>query len=995
MSARLPSGGSRINRRKKIDFQFNGRRLKGLEGDTVASALLANDELLVGRSFKYHRPRGIYGSGEDEPNALMGIGEEGSFEPNVRATDIQLRENLVVKSQNHWPSLSMDFLSINNLLSRFFSAGFYYKTFIRPRFAWKYIFEPIIRRSAGLGNAPTQEDVEKYEHVHFETDILVVGAGIAGITAAKSFQDTGLSVLLCEKDSEFGGRLVSDSDELEKEINHQVLKKNLETLKSCENVSVKLNTCVTGVFDHGYVLAIEEKSGETNSPQKILWKIRAKKIVLCSGAFERPIVFPDNDIPGIMLASAVRDYIEFYGVLIGDRVVLTTNNDDAYKTALKLKENGINVPAILDARKSASSNLVKKVKEEGIKVLFGKCIGKVEGKKRVESIGVCAVNGQGSIEDTIQCNGVAVSGGWVPNANLWSHCGGKLEWDKKNGFYKPDNNKSSIGHDGESNMIALGSCSGVFTNFEIQDQVPRKINQLLMGMKIKSKRSLEKNPFRKEQFNADIPVFILPHGAGKDIEKRMFVDFQNDVKVTDINLAALEGYESIEHAKRYTTLGMATDQGKTSNINGINILSKYLGRPVEEIGHTTFRPPYKPIPLGVIAGQYSNKLFKPTRKTPIDAWSEANNAKWEPVGDWRRAYAYPQENETISQTLTREVLNVRNNVGLLDSSTLGKVLVKGPDAAKFLDLIYTNKMSTLPVGKCRYGLMCTEAGFVFDDGVVARITDDTFLCHTTSGGSDRVYAWFEEWLQTEWFDFEVYVSNLTEQYSQINVVGPNSRKLLKRLKGISLLDSKLPFMHFAEGFLDKIWVRVYRISFSGELSYELAVKSNDAAMLWEKLINLGNDFKVEPYGTEALHILRAEKGFIVVGDETDGTVTPQDLGMHWIVSKKKEDFIGKKALNLPFLNKKNRKQLVGILTLDEKFVLPDGCHAVEDGRPIGHVTSTYFSPTLSRSIALGLIEEGHSRVGSTIEFSVSKTESAFGKLVDPVFYDKEGKKQDV
>jgi sarcosine oxidase subunit alpha len=438
---------------------------------------------------------------------------------------------------------------------------------------------------------------------------------------------------------------------------------------------------------------------------------------------------------------------------------------------------------------------------------------------------------------------------------------------------------------------------------------------------------------------------------------------------------------------------MATDQGKTSNINGINILAKFLGKPVEEIGHTSFRPPYKPIPLGVIAGQYSKTLFKPTRKTPIDPWSEKNKVQWEPVGDWRRPYVYPRGTETVKQAIEREVLNVRNNVGLLDSSTLGKIMVKGPDAGKFLDLVYTNNMSSLPSNKCRYGLMCTEAGFIFDDGVVARLNGDTFICHTTSGGSDRVFAWFEEWLQTEWIDLKVYVLNLTEQYSQIAVVGPNARKLLECLKGPDLSDNKLPFMHFVEGKLDGVWARIYRISFTGELSYELAVNSNDALSFWEKLCKIGKSFNVQPYGTEALHILRAEKGFIVVGDETDGTVTPKDVGMDWIVSKKKDDFIGKKALGLMFLNQKNRKQLVGIKTLDEKIVLPDGCHAIEDGRPIGHVTSTYFSPTLSRSIAFGLIEDGLERLGTTVEFNISPNETIFGKLVEPVFYDKKGEKQ--
>ena len=993
MSSRLPRGGSRINREKLVDFRFNGKNLKGFDGDTVASALLANNELLVARSFKYHRPRGIFTAGEEEPNALMGIGEGSFFEPNIRATEVKIKQNMNVNSQNHWPSLRFDFLSINNLLARFFAAGFYYKTFMWPRAAWKYIFEPMIRRASGLGKAPKEYDEEHYEHIYHHTDILIIGGGLAGITAAKALRDRGLSVMLCEKDSVMGGRYLQDCKSEDRERYKKLYESSIEILKKSKDIAVKLNTCVTGIFDHGFVLAYEENQGLNVTTKKALWKIRVKNIILCTGAIERPIVFPDNDLPGIMLAASARDYLQKYGVLLGDRLVLTTNNDYAYKTAIELKQVGIDVPVVLDARASSDGPLVKEAGALGIRILFGKCIGKVEGKRKVDAVGICSVNGEGTIEELISCNAVAVSGGWTPNVNLWSHCGGKLIWDGDLGFYRPDPDKTPVGKDGETNMLALGGCAGVFSNYDIQDQVPRKINQFASRLKIKSKRYIEPNIFSKELERNAPPVFVLPYGASKDKQKRMYIDFQNDVKVSDLQLAAQEGFENVEHAKRYTTLGMATDQGKTSSINGIYVLSQSLGKSVDTIGHTTFRPPYKPIPLGLIAGQYTKKLFKPIKKTPIDKWNSINNAIWEPVADWRRAYAYPKVNESLEDTLHREVLSVRKNVGLLDSSTLGKIMVKGPDAGQFLDLIYTNMMSSLKTGKCRYGLMCNEAGFVFDDGVVARLNEQTFLCHTTSGGADRVYAWFEEWLQTEWHHLKVFIINLTEQYSQIAIAGPKAREVLQTFKSIDLSPDKLPFMHFMETYIDDIWVRVYRISFSGELSYELAVNSNQAEELWNKLLKAGKKYKIQPYGTEALHILRAEKGFIVVGDETDGTVTPQDLGMEWIVSKKKNDFIGKKAFSLPHLNARVRKQLVGILTLDTDKVLPDGCHALEDGKAIGHVTSTYFSPTLKRSIALGLIENGRSRIGSALEFESSSKESIFAKLVDPSFYDMEGSKQ--
>ncbi|MDC3092482.1 2Fe-2S iron-sulfur cluster-binding protein [Paracoccaceae bacterium] len=994
MSSRLPQEGSRINREKTVDFRFNGKNLKGFYGDTVASALLANNEMLVARSFKYHRPRGIFSAGEEEPNALMGIGEGPFFEPNIRATEVKLKQNMNVASQNHWPSLRFDFLSINNVFSRFFAAGFYYKTFMWPRAAWKYLFEPMIRRASGLGNAPRDYDEEHYEHIYHHTDVLIIGGGLAGITAAKALRDRGLSIMVCEKDCVIGGRYLEDSKIEEKDRYKRFHEKNIGILKKSKDISVKLNTTVTGIFDHGFVLAYEENQHSNTTTKKVLWKIRAKTMILCTGAIERPIIFPDNDLPGIMLAASVRDYLQKYGVLLGDRLVLTTNNDYAYKTVIELKHRGIDIPVVLDARASSENPIIKEAEGLGIRILFGKCIGKVEGKRKASAIGICSVNGEGTIEELIPCNAIAVSGGWTPNVNLWSHCGGKLLWDGECGFYKPDPENTPTGREGETNMLALGACAGVFSNYEIQDQVPRKINQLASRLKIKSKRYIETNVFSKEPEKKTKPAFTLPHGASKDKQKRMYIDFQNDVKVSDLQLAVQEGFENVEHAKRYTTLGMATDQGKTSNINGIHVLSQSLGKPVDKIGHTTFRPPYKPVPLGLIAGQYAKKLFKPVRKTPIDKWNLLNNAIWEPVADWRRAYAYPKSNEELEETLGREVLSVRKNVGLLDSSTLGKILVKGPDAGRFLDLIYTNMISTLKAGKCRYGLMCNEAGFVFDDGVVARLNDQSFICHTTSGGADRVYAWLEEWLQTEWHHLKVFIVNLTEQYSQIAVAGPKSRELLQTFKSIDLSSEKLPFMNFIETNIDDIWVRIYRISFSGELSYELAVNSNQAEELWNKLVKVGKKYKVQPYGTEALHILRAEKGFIVVGDETDGTVTPHDLGMEWIVSKKKKDFIGKKAFSLPHLNSSIRKQLVGILTLDTDKVLPDGCHAVEDGKAIGHVTSTYFSPTLKRSIALGLIESGRSRKGSTLEFEISSKESIFAKIVDPNFYDPEGAKQD-
>ena len=485
------------------------------------------------------------------------------------------------------------------------------------------------------------------------------------------------------------------------------------------------------------------------------------------------------------------------------------------------------------------------------------------------------------------------------------------------------------------------------------------------------------------------------------MKSKAFLDFQNDVKVSDIKQAVLEGYESVEHAKRYTTLGMATDQGKLSNINGLAMLAHHLGEPISKVGTTTFRPPYTPISLGSIAGEARGSLFKPTRRTAIDEWSDTNGAHWEPVGDWRRPFTYIQKGETIASAVSREILNTRKNVGLLDASTLGKIMVKGPDSAKFLDLMYTNVISTLKVGKCRYGLMCNENGFLFDDGVVVRLNNDTFLCHTTSGGSDRVYSWMEEWLQTEWWNLKVFLTNITEQFSQVAIVGPHARDVLEAVLEQSFLSDDLPFMGMSTVEYQNAAINIYRISFSGELSYEIAVPTKTSLMFWKQCIEKGAKYGIQPYGTEALHVMRAEKGFIMIGDETDGTVIPQDLNLNWAVSKVKADFIGKRAHNRSFMMDPKRKKLVGILTEDPEIVLPDGAHAVEGTKSkgkskiIGHVTSTYFSPTLGRSIAMALIEGGLDRLEELIDFSISDEKVIKARVVDPVFYDKEGEKQNV
>ena len=1004
MSTRLGQGGALIDRSRPVTFSFNGQVLKGYAGDTLASALLANGKSFVGRSFKYHRPRGIVASGAEEPNALVNLGAGASLEPNQRATTTELFPGLQAASQNHWPSLEFDVGAINAKLSRFFPAGFYYKTFMAPRAAWKHVFEPVIRQSAGLGRAPKVRDEDTYEYFYAHVDVLVIGGGMAGLAAARAAGEAGARVLLIEQGPHWGGRALVDEVEIGGKPGAEWVDEQLAALRGMDNVRVRNRMMGAGVYDHGYVLAYErltDHAPHVVGPRHRLWRIRAKRVVTCTGAIERPLSFAGNDLPGVMLAGAVRDYVRLYGVSPGDRTVVVTNNDDAYQTALALHEAGLMVPVVVDARPNPKGALVDMARAQGIRVVTGKGIAKVTGKRGVEAVGLCMQAGEGTVLETIPCDAVAMSGGWSPVVHLWSHCGGKLTWDEANAMFKPDPERAPTGADGQGFVIAggtaaghLGAAEALGSGVEAGRLAAAEAGHEGGGSDMVEAVAPEQGPM--------LAVWSMPQGAGPELRSKAFLDFQNDVKVSDVRLAAQEGYESVEHTKRYTTLGMATDQGKLSNINGLAVLADSLSSPIPQVGTTTFRPPYTPISMGAIAGEARGALFKPTRKTPIDGWLDENGAHWEPVAEWRRPYTVKSPGEDVHEAVNREILNTRQNVGLLDASTLGKIIVKGPDAGRFLDLLYTNMMSTLKPGRCRYGLMCNENGFLFDDGVVVRLDEETYLCHTTSGGSDRVHAWMEEWLQTEWWDMHVYVANVTEQWAQVGVVGPKARMVLESLGGMDVSKEALPFMGMAEGTLGGIPARVFRISFSGELSYEVAVPAGRGLEFWLKCLEAGAEHGIQPYGTEALHVMRAEKGFIMIGDETDGTVTPQDLNMHWAVSKKKEDFIGKRAQERSDLVREDRKQLVGLETLEPETVLPDGAHAVEGEKlangmenMIGHVTSTYFSPTLGRSIAMALIKGGSKRMGEVLSFPVGDGKVIQAKVVDPVFLDKDGERQNV
>jgi sarcosine oxidase subunit alpha len=1003
MSTRLASGGRLLNRGRALEFQFNGKRLKGFEGDTLASALLANDQMMVGRSFKYHRPRGVVASGAEEPNALVNLGKGGKFEPNQRTTTTELFDGLYATSQNHWPTLEFDIGAINALFARFLPAGFYYKTFLFPRPFWKHIYEPFIRQSAGLGKAPKDRDADTYEHFYFYADVVVIGGGIAGLQAALEAGKSGARVMVMEQTAEWGGRAVVDGVEIAGRPAAEWVTAAVQTLEKMENVTLRTRCMGAGVYDHGYILGYErltDHEPELKGPRHRLWRIRAKQTITATGAIERPLSFAGNDLPGVLLAGAVRDYLVNWGVSVGDRTVVVTNNDDAYRTAIALVNAGLSVPAIIDARPEGAGALGAEAKAKGIRVEEGKAIAKVKGKTRVTGVALCLQAGEGAVIDEIACDCVAMSGGWSPVVHLWSHCGGKLKWDEAQAMFRPDPARAPTGADGEGFVLTAGTASGELASTAVLADATAAGRAAVKAAGLKPKTG--KAPVANDAEEAPMAaVWLMPQGAGAELKMKAWLDYQNDVKVSDVQLAAREGFESVEHTKRYTTLGMATDQGKLSNINGLAILSQSLNQAIPQTGTTTFRPPYTPISMGALGGSARDELFQPIRKTPMHGWHVENGADFEPVGHWRRPYSFPQKGEGLHDAVNREIVNTRTNVGLLDASTLGKLIVKGPDAGKFLDMLYTNMMSNLAIGKCRYGLMCTENGFLTDDGVVARIDEDTWLCHTTTGGADRIHAWMEDWLQCEWWDWKVYVANVTEQYAQVAVVGPKARQLLEKLGGMDVSKETLPFMQWADGTLGGFPVRVYRISFSGELSYEIAVAASQGRAFWDRLLKDGEEFGIMPYGTEGLHVMRAEKGFIMIGDETDGTVIPQDLGLGWAISKKKDDYLGKRAQERSHMADPERWKLVGLETLDGS-VIPDGAYAVGEGynangqrQTQGRVTSTYYSPTLKRGIAMGLVHRGPERMGEIIEFPKVDGTSVKAKIVDQVFYDKAGEKQDV
>ncbi|MCQ1835635.1 sarcosine oxidase subunit alpha [Neorhizobium galegae] len=973
-------GAGRLTPARTARFTFDGKSFTALEGDTVASALLAHGVHLLGRSFKYHRPRGILSAGPEEPNALIDVSRDAARrQPNVRATVQEVFDGAKIASQNRWPSLKFDVGAVNNLFSPFFAAGFYYKTFMWPREAWAKVYEPLIRRSAGLGVAPTEEDPDHYANRYAHCDVLVAGAGVAGLTAALSAAATGQSVFLVDEQPEVGGALHYDAaTAIDGQNGYDWAQATAAKLKAMPNVTVLTRTTVFGYYNHGFLGLVERvtdhvaKPGK-DSPRERLWQVRARKVVLATGSIERHMVFANNDRPGIMLASAARTFLNHHGVAVGRQVGVYTAHDSAYEAAFDLKRAGVSIAAIVDCRADPGEALLAEARGLGISVLSGHSVTDTGGRLRISSMTV-ARNGGGDAR-RIAVDALIVSAGWTPSVHLFSQSRGKLRFDDVNQRFLPNIYAQDC--------VSVGSCNGTDDLAELIDEAIAAGggSVALAG---------------ENRFEWTGGMIGAAEGAGPDTTVKAFVDFQHDVTAKDIRLAVREGMHSIEHIKRFTTNGMASDQGKLSNMHGLAIAAEMLDRPIPQVGLTTFRAPYTPVTYGTLVGHSRGDLFDPARKTPMHALETAEGAEFEDVGNWKRAWYYPKRGEDMLAAVNRECRTVREVAGVFNGSTLGKIEVVGPDAAQFLNLIYTNAWDSLKPGKSRYGIMTREDGFVYDDGVVGRLAEDRFHVTTTTGGAPRVLHHMEDYLQTEFPHLKVWLTSTTEQWAVIAVQGPKAREIIQPfVEGVDISNEAFPHMSVAECNVMGVPARLFRVSFTGELGYEINVPADYGPAVWEAIWERAEPMGACLYGTETMHVLRAEKGYIIVGQDTDGTVTPHDAGLGWAVSSKKPDFVGIRGLKRPDLVREGRKQLVGLLTKDPALVLEEGGQIVADlnqAKPmtmLGHVTSAYWSENCGRSIALALVAGGRSRVGETLHVPL-KDRTIEVEVTDMVFFDKDG-----
>jgi sarcosine oxidase subunit alpha len=998
---RLPNR-SRINTSKIINFTFNGKPYQGFAGDSLASALLANGVNVVGRSFKYARPRGIVGHGMEEPNGIMQLGSGAATVPNLKVTQIELYEGLEASSVNGWPSVNYDVMSWLGAFGLLMPPGFYYKTFMYPQKLWM-TYEHFIRKAAGLGKSPVEDDPDSYDTINQHCDVLVVGAGPSGLMAALEAGLAGARVIIADEQSEFGGTLLASNEKFDSQSANDWLVAIFSQLSSLRNVKCLTRSTVFGYYDHNFLTILERCTDHlgitaSSGPRQYMHKVRAKQVVLATGAFERPLVFAHNDIPGVMQASSVSTYINRFSVAPGNKLVLATSNDNAYRTAIDWHNAGREVVAIIDSRYSPNGDLVVKAESMGIKIYDGHGLIEARGGKRVKSalIAPLSIGGTEVIGAVSQlaCDLIATSGGWSAAVHLSSHTGAKPVWDEEIVSFRPGDSKQQ--------ERSVGACKGTFGSHD----------GLVEGA-IGGARAAHCAGFGDGTVKTSIPniiqvgeqpqqaLFLVPHTKPTSRAPSQFVDFQLDVSASAIELAVLEGFESVEHVKRYTALGFGTDQGKLGNINGMAILANALGQTISQTGTTIFRPSYTPTTFGAIAGRGIRELFDPERYTAMHRWHQEQGAKFEDVGQWKRPWYFPQGNESMQESVNRECLAVRNSVGILDASTLGKIDIQGPDAAEFITRIYTNSFLQLSPGRCRYGVMLKEDGMIFDDGVCACISDNHYLMFTTTGGAAGVLAWLELWQQTEWPELQVYFTSVTDHWATATISGPNARNVITKVcDDIDFSAENFGFMEWRDGNIADVAARVFRISFTGELSYEVNVSANYGHHVWEKLIEAGAEFNITPYGTESMHVLRAEKGFIIVGQDTDGSMTPADMNMDWVIGKNKSfSFIGKRSLRRSDSVRANRKQLVGLKTIDPLTVLPEGSQIVNDPEQAipmdmqGHVTSSYYSANMGRSIAMAVIKGGADRMGDIVYCPSADGTNAAAQIVSHVFYDPTGERQ--
>lgn len=969
-----------------VHFTFDGRALTGKSGDTVGSALLANNIHLVARSFKYHRPRGIISIGSEEPCALLTTHDDATSEPNTRVTQIPLRAGMQLESQNRWPSLRHDVFSGLNWLSAFLPAGFYYKTFMGPKGGWPF-YERVIRHMAGLGRAPQVADAARYESNFAHCDVLVAGGGAAGLAAALAAGQSGAEVILAEEQGHVGLGLLSETGTIDGKSPRDWAADVYDRLQALPNVTILRATTVTGVYEDNFVTLTERDPAlnqQGNQPRQRLWKLRTREIVMATGATERPVLFANNDRPGVMLASAALAYADRYGVLAGSRAVVATSHDGGCMAACALHDHGLAVAAVVDSRDSAAPEVRSALSARGIAYIAQSDVIGVEGRQHVKSVQLR--NRITMSTQNIACDLVAMAGGWSPNAHLFAHTRRPLRYDVDIGAFVP-------GSDAPHFHVA-GACSGRFGLADVISTGYAAGQAACIACGLKEAPSA----VFPTVVATDYPV-TPPSQVPKNLaEKQVFVDLQNDVTMADIRLATRENYAAVEHLKRYTTLGMGTDQGKLGNLNGLAVLADVRGVDIGQLGTTTFRPPYTPITFAAIQGQDHGDTHHPVRHGAAHDLHAAAGAVWTNAGLWKRPQFYPQPDESDLDAVNREVRSVRNGAGVVDVSTLGKLDLQGPDVIELLERVYMNGFRTLPVGKGRYGVMLREDGMVFDDGVTMRLGETHYLMSTTTGQIQQVYEHLTRQLATEWRDLDVFVTDVTECWFSCALAGPKAQEILEGLTDIDLSSDALPFMGYAKGRIAGLVARLFRISFSGELSYEINVSSNQGAALWQRLLDHGAPMGLKPYGVESMGVMRIEKGLFVVGREADGRVSADDLGLGRMASRKKT-YVGSQAQRLSGVTGGNRRQLVGLRPVDTEQKIPRGASILPPdapegaAAPIGHVTSQAYSPTLNCSIALALVENGFDRITTqAIAAGPVDNKRVVVEIVDPVFIDPKGER---